>query len=93
MAAVKGVNVIENKKHRLVFEIIGEDHTISNLLREELWNDEDVKVAAYKIPHPLKGNPKFIVETKQGSALEAVEKAISRLKRKNTSFANALKAL
>lgn len=93
MAKVKAVNVLENKKHRLVFEMVGEDHTLANLLREELWNDSDVKVSAYNMEHPLKANPRFIVETKQEEAIAAVEKAIQRIKRKNSNLANALKSL
>ncbi|MBT3465263.1 DNA-directed RNA polymerase subunit L, partial [archaeon] len=36
------INVIENKKKRFVFELKGEDHTLCNLLREELWNDKSI---------------------------------------------------
>jgi DNA-directed RNA polymerase subunit L len=57
------INVLEEKAKRLVFELKGEDHTLCNALREELWNDKSVTVAAYNINHPLVGVPKFIIET------------------------------
>ena len=55
------VNIIEDKKRRIVFELKSEDHTFCNILREELWNDKSVKVAVYNISHPLIGIPKFIL--------------------------------
>ena len=74
------LNILENTKTNAKFEIIGESHTFCNILKEELWNDEDVKVSAYNIRHPLIGNPLFIVETNgKKTALEAVQDAIKRL--------------
>lgn len=40
-----------NNAGTLVFQ--REDHTIGNLLRVQLLEDEDVIFAGYKIPHPL----------------------------------------
>lgn len=57
------IKVLEGKKNRLVIEIKGEGHTFCNALKKELWNDSHVKIAAYKIEHPLVGIPKLIVET------------------------------
>jgi len=77
------IKIIEDKKKRLVFELIGEDHTFCNVLREELNNDEAVTAAAYNISHPLIGIPKFIVETSDKEPKKALKDAISRLKKKN----------
>jgi len=79
------ITIIEDKKTKLLFEIKGEDHTFCNVLREELWNDSSVKVAAYNILHPLISNPKFTVETDtKKSAKEALADAVKRLKDKNS---------
>ncbi|MFH0875920.1 MAG: DNA-directed RNA polymerase subunit L [archaeon] len=81
------INILEDKKKRLVFELKGEDHTICNLLREELTNDSAVSVAAYNISHPLIGIPKFIVETNADKEpKKALKDAISRLKKKNDNL-------
>ena len=40
------IEILEETKQKLVFKLKGEDHTILNLLRQELWNDEAVKIAA-----------------------------------------------
>jgi DNA-directed RNA polymerase subunit L len=57
------INVIEDKKNKICFEIKGEGNTFCNILKDELWNDKHVSVAAYNIKHPLIGIPSMIVET------------------------------
>lgn len=79
------LTVLESKKHRIVFELRGTDHTFCNALKQELWNDETVKVAAYNINHPLVGVPKFIVES-TGDAKEALLGASARLQKRNKEF-------
>jgi len=81
------LNVLEKKKYRLVFELKGADHTICNALKNELWNDDDVKVATYAVHHPLIAVPKFIIETKNKDAADAVTEAIGRLQKQFKSFA------
>ena len=82
------LNILEDKKKRLVFEIKGEDHTFCNVLREELTNDEAVSIAAYNVSHPLIGIPKFIIETNNDKEpRKALKDALSRLHKKNDSLA------
>lgn len=86
------INVIEDKKKRFVFELKGEDHTLCNLLREELWNDKSITVSAYNIAHPLVGIPKFIIETDGNKEpKKALLDAVSRIKKKNSVFAEQVK--
>jgi len=81
------INILEDKKKRLVFELKGEDHTLCNVLREELWNDKCVTVSAYNISHPLVGIPKIIIETDGKKApKKALKDAISRIKKKNSEL-------
>ena len=88
------LNVLEKKKHRLLFELRGADHTFSNALKHELWKEKDVKVATYAIKHPLLAVPTFIIETREEEAVKALEQAaasLSReLKRQSTAFLNAV---
>ena len=86
------LNVLESKKHRIVFELRGTDHTFCNALKQELWNDESVKVAAYNINHPLVGVPKFIVES-TGDVKEALAGASQRLQKRNKEFLTAFQKL
>jgi len=61
------IRILKREKDTLEFEIVGEDHTFCNLLRELLSRDERVVMAAYRVDHPLVGHPRFVVMT-DGSA-------------------------
>mgnify|MGYP001568326331 CR=1 FL=1 len=61
------VKIIEEKANRLMFDVEGASHTISNAIKRQLFEDEDVKVSGYHVSHPLIGTPRFIVETKRGN--------------------------
>ena len=80
------IEIIENKKNMLTFELKGETHTFCNILKNELWNDPKVTVSAYRIKHPLKGIPLFTVETNGKAPIDALQDAIKRLKKTNASF-------
>jgi len=86
------IKVYEHTKKRIVFELIGADHTLCNSLKKELWTDASVRAAAYAIAHPLIGIPKFIVETNgQKDADEVLKAAVKRLKKHNSDFLDAFK--
>lgn len=86
------INVIEEKKNKMVFEIKGEDHTICNALTKELWKVNGVKVAAYTIDHPLMGVPRIIVETDSSvEPKKAVRVAASNLQKKNEELLEKFK--
>jgi DNA-directed RNA polymerase subunit L len=86
------IKVYEHTKKRMVFELIGADHTLCNALKRELWNDASVRAAAYNIAHPLIGIPKFIVETNgQKDADEVLKAAANRLKKLNKEFLTLFK--
>ncbi len=84
------INVIEQSKHKMVFELKGEDDGFCNALKDELYNDSDVKLASYRIEHPLIDIPKFIIETK-GDAKKALIDAAKRLKKSALKFHNEFK--
>lgn len=87
------IKVIEKSKKKLVFELIGADHTFSNSLKKELWNDKSVKVSAYSIDHPLIGIPKFIIETNEKEPEKALIDAAKRLQKKNETFLESAKKI
>lgn len=80
------INVIEEKKNKLIFELKGSSHTLCNALKDELLNDSNVKIATYSIRHPLVGEPKFIVETDGVDPRKALTAAADRLKKLNERF-------
>ncbi len=80
------INVLEDKKNKLIFEIKGIQQGILNSLKNELYNDKHVKVATYSVNHPLIGKPKMILETDGAAPREILAKAASRLKKINDKF-------
>lgn len=77
------IEILEESKNKITFKVEGEDHTILNLLKEELWKDDNVKLAAYKVEHPLIGVPDMTVEVKAGNDVKKViEDAVKRLVKK-----------
>jgi len=81
------IKILENKKNRAVFEIVGEDHTFCNALKKELLNDEHVKIATYAIEHPLISQPKMIVETDgEEEVSKALKEAAKRVGKKAEKF-------
>ena len=85
------INIIEEKKNKLIFEIRGEDHTFSNLLRKELWNDEHVKASAYNIDHPLVGQPKFVLQTDGQDPRKVLQAAAKRIQKQFTKLKDEIK--
>jgi len=88
------INVIEDKKTRIVIEVEGETHTFCNALKKELNNDEHVKAAGYNINHPYVGFPKIIVETDTSKTpRKALADAAKRLQKETENFRQAFKSL
>ncbi|MBN2142683.1 DNA-directed RNA polymerase subunit L [Candidatus Woesearchaeota archaeon] len=86
------IKVIDHTKKKIVFELIGTDHTFSNGLKEELNKDDNVKNATYTIEHPLIRVPKFIVETKgEKDAASALKAAAKKLGKTNEEFLASFK--
>jgi len=87
------INILEEKKDFIKFELKGEDHTLCNALKNALWKNEDVEYATYDVKHPLIGIPTIIVKTKKGNPKDAVLKAISDLKKQNAKVSEGIKGL
>jgi DNA-directed RNA polymerase subunit L len=87
------LKVIEKSKKRLVFDIVGADHTFSGALKKELWNDKSVKISAYNVEHPLIGIPRFIIETDDKEPEKALSDAVKRLEKKNEQFLESFKKI
>jgi len=73
------INIVEEKKNKLVFEVKGETHTLCNALQRELWNDSHVKAAGYNIKHPLINIPRFMLETDGADPKKTISAAVKRL--------------
>ena len=81
------IQILDDKKNRLMIEVKGADSTLCNALKTELYNDKHVKIATYSIRHPQISVPQFIVETDgEESPKNALINAVQRLQRNNAKF-------
>ncbi len=77
---------MNENKNKIEFEIIGEDHTLCNVLRNQLWKEDNVSISAYSIKHPLISNPIMLVETSKGDPKTAISNAVNSLKKELKEF-------
>ncbi|MDO8647136.1 MAG: DNA-directed RNA polymerase subunit L, partial [Candidatus Diapherotrites archaeon] len=69
------LELINDEKNLLEFEIKGERHTLPNLLKKKLLENPDVSFAAYTLRHPMDENSRFILRTKAKAPKKALEEA------------------
>jgi len=87
------IEILEETKNKIHFKVKEEDHTVLNLLKEELWKDKNVKIAAYRMDHPLIGVPEMTVEVAQGSdPKKAIKDAVKRLEKTLDKFKDEFKS-
>lgn len=87
------IKIVEKSKKKVIFDLVGADHTFSNALKKELWNDKNIKISAYNVEHPLIGVPRFIVEADDKDPEKVLLDAIKRLQKKNEQFLEAAKKI
>jgi DNA-directed RNA polymerase subunit L len=81
------LKILDDKKHKLIFELKGVGHTFCNALKSELWNDKHVKIATYSIRHPQISSPQIVVETDNDSDPRSVlNSAVQRMHKVNEKF-------
>ena len=91
------LNKIKEDTDMIEVELKGESVGFVNLIKEELWNDENIDEAAYIKEHPYMAEPKIYVRMKGGrfNTRVALDRAIKRLEVKlkdlEKEFKRALK--
>ena len=75
------IRLISKEKNSMEIEIIGEDETLLEPLKQKLLEDKNVELATYLTGHPMLENPKIFVKVKSGkpqSAFKTAAKALSK---------------
>ncbi len=57
LGIVMELEIRKKTEKELVFKILGEDHTLGNLVAKMVLRHPNVELAAYTIEHPLDGQP------------------------------------
>jgi len=90
LAFIMEIRVLEKSARKLVFQLIGADHTFCNALKNELVGTDGVEIATYAIEHPQIGIPKMLIETKaKVKPTDVLVKASESLKKHNKEFLSA----
>jgi DNA-directed RNA polymerase subunit L len=71
------IEFIQRKKNFLKLKVVGEDHTICNLIRKELFNHPSTSFAGYRKEHPLKDYSILVLRTRRKDTLLVLKKAIA----------------
>jgi len=84
------LRLVNKTNTRLELEVIGENDTLLNLLKQQLIADPTVETATYVMGHPYLDNPTFVVETKSGKPDQAVKNAAKDLRAQFDEFETLL---
>ncbi len=80
------IKVLDNEKNRLRFELVGETHTLANLITKELWNEGDVTVSGYNLKHPQTKNIMILIETTKKDPKKVLLDTLNTLKKRSSEF-------
>ncbi len=74
------LKLLRKEQGLLEFEAQGEEHTLLNIIRETLKDQEGVLFAAYRTNHPILSNPIFYLRTKEEEdPINAIQKATTAI--------------
>ena len=90
------VREVKSDGNTLLVELKGDTIGFTNLIREELWNDENIEEAASIKEHPYMAEPKIFVKMKgraqpQKALRDASSRIQSQLKELRKEFETAFK--
>ncbi len=84
------IKVLKRTANELKIEVDEKDHTLFNLLRKVLLEDERVEMAGYKVPHPLIPKTILYVRTKEELDPElALKEAVEKIRKRNQELRKA----
>lgn len=82
------VNFLVSEKDKLEVEL--DNLTVAELLRDMLWKDESVTLAAWKREHPSK-NPILVLHTKGKDAKKVLLSTIEKIQELNSEIISQIK--
>jgi DNA-directed RNA polymerase subunit L len=73
------LKLINKEKDSMEIEILGENETLLEPLKQKLLEDDNVEIATFLMGHPMLESPKLIVKVKSGKPQAALKKAAKAL--------------
>mgnify|MGYP000504206079 CR=1 FL=1 len=73
------LKIIDKTDDEMHLEIVGETHTLLNMLKSVLLDDERVQIATYDMKHVSISDPVLFVKTDGTDPIEVVKDALKEL--------------
>ncbi|MFB6075633.1 MAG: RpoL/Rpb11 RNA polymerase subunit family protein [Candidatus Aenigmatarchaeota archaeon] len=82
------LKILGKGKNTLRVKFVGEDHSLLNLLRETIWDDNEAKIdsVSYKKKHPYMGDPILLIKTKEGDPEKVLKRASREIIKMSKDF-------
>ncbi|WGI17775.1 DNA-directed RNA polymerase subunit L [Methanonatronarchaeum sp. AMET-Sl] len=79
------LDILEETDREIKISLIGQDHTIANLMKSIFLKDPRVEIASYNIDHPTLSDPVLHIKVKEGEKLyetinDIIENTINEFK-------------
>ena len=87
------IQILKEDKDLIELKIIGEGHTLCNILRDEATTLEDTSFVSYNLKHPLVSSPILALKTKKGKPRKVLLDAVESLKGKTKELRSLLTKL
>jgi DNA-directed RNA polymerase subunit L len=85
--------ILEDKKNKLVFEIVNSPESVFEMIKGELKSQEDVQAVGTHTAHPLVKKQVFMVETKTKDPRKMIKEACKNLAKSLDEAKSSLKSL
>ncbi len=73
------LTIVSKTENEIKIKVAGETHTLLNMLKTTLLNNEHVEIATYDIEHPTISDPVLFVRTDGTDPIEAIKVALSEI--------------
>ncbi len=88
------LELITKDKNTLEFYLLGERHTLPNLLKNRIENESGLEFDSYTLDHPMADKARFIVKTSGSkSPVKAIEGACEKIEKDLKQFSEKMKKL
>lgn len=80
------LNKIKQTKRQLEIEVIGENETILNPIKQALVQNEKIDYAEYFSERPTEKKPRLYLRTTEGNPLDVLSKTVKQLSKETEKF-------
>ncbi len=88
------IQILTNTKLELEIVVPGESHSVCNILRKYLMEDDEIDYAVYAVDHPLIAEPKITIKAKRTkNPKKALLRASTKLKEGSEEFKKLVEAI